>query len=255
MKKNCWRYYDFRILPKITIMWCTVPEIQSETQNFLSFGPFFVLLLPPLPLWSQKTKSFEKKNWKEYLEILYFYTYVYTINEHHRIFSSGNVRCNTVKFLSFLVIFFLSAPWQPENQNFKIGESSIHDNPMMCLSCDMERDRQNILSFWIVFCPFTHPLTTQKRNILKKSKNGLEILSFYTGVPNMMCSPKIWSVSDKKFYYFGPFFALLPSNSPKNEKFLKNEKKKHLKVSSFYTSLPKIMIICHTVTEICRIFA
>ena len=95
----------------------------------------------------------------------------------------------------------------------------------MCPSCDMERDRQNILSFWIVFCPFTHPLTTQKRNILKKSKNGLEILSFYTGVPNMMCSPKIWSVSDKKFYYFGPFFALLPSNSPKNEKFLKNEKK------------------------------
>ena len=45
--------------------------------------------------------------------------------------------------------------------------------------------------------------------------------------------------------YFLPFN--LP-NSPKNQKFLK--RKKCLKISSFYNSVPKIMIICYTVPEI-----
>ena len=33
----------------------------------------------------------------------------------------------------------------------------------------MERHRQNLLSFWTVFCPFT-PLTTQRIKILKKMR-------------------------------------------------------------------------------------
>ena len=50
------------------------------------------------------------------------------------------------------------------------------------------------------------------------------------------------------FYQFGPFFALLPPNNPKNQNFEKM--KKSLEISSFYTSVPKIMIICYTVPEI-----
>ena len=43
-----------------------------------------------------------------------------------------------------------------------------------------------------------------------------------------------------------------PTNSPKNQNFLKNEKKKkikHLEISLFHTSAPKIMT-CYTVPEI-----
>ena len=55
----------------------------------------------------------------------------------------------------------------PENQNFEkmkmvpgyviILHMCIRNhNHMMYASWDMECDRQNFLSFWIIFCPFTH---------------------------------------------------------------------------------------------------
>ena len=54
----------------------------------------------------------------------------------------------------------------PENQNFeKINKTpgdiillhmcTINDNHTMYGSRDMECGRQNFLSFWIIFCPFT----------------------------------------------------------------------------------------------------
>ena len=75
----------------------------------------------------------------------------------------------------------------------------------------MEWDRQNILSFWTVFCPFP-PLWTQKIKILKKKpeKNTWRyyiILKMCTINKNyMMSDPEIWSGTDKFFYYFGSFF-------------------------------------------------
>ena len=36
--------------------------------------------------------------------------------------------------------------------------------------------------------------------------------------------PKIWSMTDRFFGHFGPFFALLPPNNPKNQNFEKMEK-------------------------------
>ena len=47
---------------------------------------------------------------------------------------------------------------------------------------------------------------------------------------------------------FGLFFPFYPSNSPKNENF--NNKKKPLEIPSFYTIVPKVMIIGYTVPEI-----
>ena len=62
------------------------------------------------------------------------------------------------------------------------------------------------------FCIFT-PLTTQKIKILKKWKQSLEILLFYTGVPKMTIIlgmvPEIWSVMDRVVCNFGTFFDLL----------------------------------------------
>ena len=85
-------------------------------------------------------------------------------------------------------------------------------------SWDMERDRQNCLSFLASFCPFT-PLTTWKIKILKNRKKKLEISSFYTSVTLMRIIwyivPKIWSVTDRIFSHVAPFFALYPTNNTK----------------------------------------
>ena len=92
-------------------------------------------------------------------------------------------------------------------------------------SRDTERDRQDFLSFWAIFCSST-PLTTQKMKILKKRNKYLEVWSFYTCAPKTMiiwCMfLEIWSASDKKFCRFGPFFALLPHYWPWKLKFGKN---------------------------------
>ena len=47
----------------------------------------------------------------------------------------------------------------------------INDNHMMYGSWDIERERQNVLSFWTIFCLFT-PLTTWKIKIFKKWKKN-----------------------------------------------------------------------------------
>ena len=90
--------------PKITVIWCMVLEILSETEKiFCHFGPFFALL--PLPLNDPEYQNFEKKKWKKCLEILSFYTYMCTINEDHKIYGSWNIRCDRQKFLTFWAIF------------------------------------------------------------------------------------------------------------------------------------------------------
>ena len=58
-----------------------------------------------------------------------------------------------------------------------------------------------------------------------------------------------WRMTDIIIIFpFGLFFALLPPNSPKNENFQKI--KKHLEISSFYTSASKIVFRSYTVPEI-----
>ena len=71
--------------------------------------------------------------------------------------------------------------------------------------------------------------------------------------------PEIWNMTDKIICHFKLFFDLYPTNNMKNQNFEKNGKKKkttkkkhthtHLEIPSFYISVQKIMIICHTVPE------
>ena len=63
---------------------------------------------------------------------------------------------------------------------------------------------------------------------------------------------EIWCVTDVIVdFYFAQFFSLLPpANSTKNESFKKKKWKKRLQISSFYTSVAKIMTKCYTVLEI-----
>ena len=49
-----------------------------------------------------------------------------------------------------------------------------------------------------------------------------------------------------KLVIMGPFLPFYSTNNPKNQNF----EKKRLEISSFYISVPKIVIICYTVPEI-----
>ena len=64
----------YTCVPKTTIIWGTVPEIQSETNLFCHFGQFFALPPSPLPphfiVTTQKTKILKK--WKKHLEMSSF---------------------------------------------------------------------------------------------------------------------------------------------------------------------------------------
>ena len=106
-----------------------------------------------------------------------------------------------------------------------------------------------------IFCPFT-PLPAWKMKMSKKWKNAW-IYHNFTQVYQTLWSqtvPEIWHVIDVLvIFHLGLYFLLLPplppSNSPKNKNLKKEWKKKSLEIS-FYTSVPKIMVICHTVPEI-----
>ena len=111
-------------------------------------------------------------------------------------------------------------------------------------SGDMKRQRQNVLSFQTISCPFSlpsSPLTIWKINILKKWKKHLDISSFYTSVHKYIEDMENDGHNFGVFLeYFLPFY---PTSNLKNQNFWKNER---LKISSFYTRVPKITIICYT---------
>ena len=140
-------------------------------------------------------------------------------------------------------------PDNPENQNFKIIKKTlediiilhictINDNHMMYGSWDMECDRQNFLSLWTVFCPFT-PLWTQKIKILKKWKKTPEdiiILQMCTiNDSHMMYDSWIMECNRQNFLSFWTvFYPFAPLTT--QIKFWKNEKR--LEILSFYICVP-----------------
>ena len=55
------------------------------------------------------------------------------------------------------------------------------------------------------------------------------------------------------FFILGYFLLFCPPKRPKNQNFKKRKKKKSFEILSFYTSVPKIIIICYTVPEAWRV--
>ena len=103
------------------------------------------------------------------------------------------------------------------------------------------------------FLPF-YPPNNQKKNQnfekLKKRPGDIIILHKCTKNHGHMlyCSLDMAHNRCNLFYIFGYFLPLYLPNNPKNQNLKKW--KKHLEISLFYNSVPKIMIICYTVPEI-----
>ena len=103
---------------------------------------------------------------------------------------------------------------------------------MMYGTWDMEHYRQNFLSIWTVFCPFT-PLWTLKIKILKKwKKKQKKTLEYIIILPmctindsRMMYGSWDMECNGQNFLSFWTIFCLFyPPNNPKNQKFEKMKK-------------------------------
>ena len=121
---------------------------------------------------------------------------------------------------------------------------TVNDSHMMYGSWDMKCNEQNFLSFWTVFCHFT-PLTTQKIKIWKTEKKAW-IYYHFTHVYHKLQSYDVeflrYQASQTGFFcHLDNFLPIYPLKTQKI-KILKYWKK-HLEILSFYTSVPKIMII------------
>ena len=191
-------------------------DMECNRQNFLSFWTVF---LPFYPSNNPKNQKFEKM---KKLPGRYHFIRVYHKWQSYDVwflrYEARRTECFVI--LDHFLPFY--PPNNQKNQNFEktnkpprdiiiLHMCTINDNHMMYRSWDMECDRQNFLSSWTVFCPFT-ALTTWKIKILQKWKKHLEILTFYTSVSQMTiiwCMvPEIWSVTDVIFIlgYFLPCY-------------------------------------------------
>ena len=106
----------YTCVTKITIIWCTVSEIQGETDMiFCHFVPFFALFCIFCPM-IPNIKILKK--WKKRLEIFSFYTYMHVYHNDHMIYGSWNVRHNKIFVILGHFLPFHS-PHNPKNQNFE----------------------------------------------------------------------------------------------------------------------------------------
>ena len=91
---------------------------------------------------------------------------------------------------------------------------TINENHMMYGSSYMKHDRQNFLSFWTIFCPFT-PLTTQKIKILKKSRKtpGDIIISHKRTINNNQMMYDSWDMKHERENVLS-FWAIFCPSTP-----------------------------------------
>ena len=171
-----------------------------QTELFV-ISDYFLPFYPPNDL---ENKNFEKM--KDMLVDIILQ--MYTINENNMYVSWDMEHGRHIFFLIFDHLLPFYPPNNPENQNFEkmkkmpvdiiilhmkkmpgniiiSHKCTINDNYMMYDSWDIKRDRQNVLSFWAIFCPFTS-LKAQKIKIQKNEKKNLAISSFYRSVPKIM---------------------------------------------------------------------
>ena len=116
-------------------------------------------------------------------------------------------------------------------------------------------DNHMMYGFWDIldhFLPFYPPNYLKNQNFgkMKKPSGDITILHMCTIHDNHMMYGS-WDMENDRqnFLSFWTVFCPFPFRTTWKIKTLKNWKN-YMKISSFYTSVPKIMIICYTVPEI-----
>ena len=129
---------------------------------------------------------------------------------------------------------------------------TINQDHMMYGSWDIKCKGQSFFVILGHFLPFDPPNNPKNQNFEKMKKSTWRYHHF-TQVYHKWQSYDIWFLRYQMqqtnfFVIFGHFLAFY---APKAQKIkISKSWKKHLEISSFYTIVPKIMIICYTVPEI-----
>ena len=120
----------------------------------------------------------------------------------------------------------------------------INDNHMRYGSWDMEHNKHNFFHFdcFLLF----YPTNNRKIKILKKWKKPWVYNHFTQGTKthdHMLHYSSDTTRGRCNFYisFWAILFPFYPFNNPKNHFFKKREK--HLDIPSFYTCVPKVMMI------------
>ena len=121
---------------------------------------------------------------------------------------------------------------------------------MMYGSWNIDCNKQNFLSFWTVFYLF-NPITTWKIKFWKNEKTAWRYYHFIH-VYHKWQSNDVWFLRyEARQTIFLSFWTIFCPFTPLTARKIKISKKWniYLEMSSFYTSVPKIMIIWYTVPE------
>ena len=111
--KNLLEISFYTCVPKITIIWCMVPEIWSATdKTFCHYGPFFALLPPYGPRKSKFWKN-EKNTWR-----YYHFTHVYHKWQSYDVWFLSYWAQQTEFFVILDYFLHFYPPNNPKNQNF-----------------------------------------------------------------------------------------------------------------------------------------
>ena len=159
--------------------------------------------------------------------------------------ATGIIFCQSALFFALLPPYgprksIFSKKWK---KHVKILSFYKHKQQLYDVQIWSAADRI-LLSFWAVSCSFT-PLTTPKMKILKKWKNCLEIWSFYL-IHHMRYGSWDTKRDGQNFLSFWTVFYPFTPITKWKIKMLKNWKR-HLEISSFYTNVHQIVIICCTI--------
>ena len=240
------RCHHFKLVPQKTTKWCMLTQIWSATDIiFCHFIQFFTLLPH---YWSRKLKF-----GKSVQNTWWYYPFTY-VHHKSRSYYVWFLRYKVQRTKLFVILgHFLpfDPPNNSRNKNSEKAKKCLEILSfytcvpqmtfMMHGSWYIKHDRQNWLSFWATFLP---PNNSENQNFEKNEKSSWRYDHFTQGYYKWQ-SCDIWFLryllqQTDLFGHLWPFFEMKISK----------KWKKHLKISSLYRSVPKIMIIGYTVPEI-----
>ena len=210
-------------VPKITIIWCTVPEIQSEADGILCH---FVSFCAPPPQndtkfcttnGTQQTEFFDKQNSLTFWVIFCLF--------------------NTLTICKIKILKNEENAWRCYHLTNPYHKWQSHD-------VWFPRYEVQPTYFFVIldcFLPFypspppphthTHPKKSQFWNNEKKTWRYYNF-THVCHIAIIWCM--VWSMTDQIFCHFGPIFAFYLTNDPKNQNFKKW--KNHTQVKVGHTS-------------------